>query len=263
MKPFENLEDRYTRVHNYVLDVLMPQENKSTLCVLLVAIRCTVGWNKDTDRISLSQFERRTGMTRNTVIRAIKTCLDRGYLLRFSDDAGNYFYTLNQDFEVEQPDDGSAIIAPLDEELARLSRHPSAIIAPEVARLSRPQKTTKTSLKTNKDTTTKQSDTSAKTAPPRVDDGGGEPSPQFNLFSEFGITITAKTRPLLEKSVEEIQAWIDYAIAQGEKLENPQGRVIAGLISGYKPPNGNGGPEHENGESSELSKRRKVIKLGG
>ena len=179
IKPFETLDAKYTRVHNYVLDEIMPRENKSTLCVLLVAIRCTVGWNKDTDRISISQFEKRAGMTRNTVIRAIKTCLDRGYLLRFSDTSGNYFYTLNQDFEVEETEDGGAIIAPLDDEVARLSRHPSAIIAPplarlsrppsaiiapHLARLSRPQKTIKTESKTIKDNN-KDNSTAAKIAP--------------------------------------------------------------------------------------------------
>ena len=127
MKPFESIEDRYTRVHNYVLDVIMPREKKSTLCVLLVAIRCTIGWQKKSDRISLSQFEQRTGMARSTVSIAIKTCMERGYLLRFSDDAGNYFYTLNQNFEVADAESDSAIIEP---GVVRLSNPPSTIIEP-------------------------------------------------------------------------------------------------------------------------------------
>jgi len=276
IKPFETIDAKYTRVHNYVLDEIMPRENKSTLCVLLVAIRCTVGWNKDTDRISISQFERKTGMTRNTVIRAIKTCLDRGYLLRFSDTSGNYFYTLNQDFEVEETEEGSAIIAPLDDELARLSRHPSAIIAPPLARLSRhpsaiialplarlsrPQKTeSKTESKTIKDNN-KNNSTAAKIAPVVVVD---DTSPQAIIFSEFGIALNDTTRALLERPVTDIQAWINFARSQ-ENLNNPAGVVIRGLQSGEQPPNGG---EHEtsrtrnhnatvNDKAIEISDRRR------
>ena len=260
IKPFETIDAKYTRVHNYVLDEIMPRENKSTLCVLLVAIRCTVGWNKDTDRISISQFERKTGMTRNTVIRAIKTCLDRGYLLRFSDTSGNYFYTLNQDFEVEETEEGSAIIAPLDDELARLSRHPSAIIAPHLARLSRPQKTeSKTESKTIKDNNKDNSTAAAKIAPVVVvvDDT----SPQAIIFSEFGIALNDTTRALLERPVTDIQAWINFARSQ-ENLNNPAGVVIRGLQSGEQPPNGD---QHATTkQDSELSTRcrHRVVKLG-
>ena len=276
IKPFENIDAKYTRVHNYVLDVIMPHENKSTLCVLLIAIRCTVGWNKDTDRISISQFEKRAGMTRNTVIRAIKTCLDRGYLLRFSDTSGNYFYTLNQDFEVEETEDGSAIIAPLDDEVARLSRHPSAIIAPplarlsrppsaiiapHLARLSRPQKTIKTESKTIKDNN-KDNSTAAKIAP--VVDVVVDTSLSEKLFSEFGIALNDTTRALLERPVTDIQAWINFARSQGN-LNNPAGVVIRGLQSGEQPPNGG---EHEtsrtrnhnatvNDKAIEISDRRR------
>ena len=253
IKPFEDIDAKYTRVHNYVLDEIMPRENKSTLCVLLVAIRCTVGWNKDSDRISLSQFEKRAGMTRNTVIRAIKTCLDRGYLLRFSDDAGNFYYTLNSDFEAQESDDPSAIIAPLDDELARLSRHPSAIIAPPLARLSRhpsaiialplarlsrPQKTeSKTESKTIKDNN-KNNSTAAKIAPVVVD--VVDTSLSEKLFSEFGIALNNTTRPLLTCNVTAIESWINFARSQ-ENLNNPAGVVIRGLQSGEQPPDSNGG----------------------
>ena len=263
-KPFADIAEQYTRVHNYVLDVIMPREHKSTLCVLLAAIRCTVGWQKESDRISLTQFERRTGMARNTVIRAIKTCLDKGYLLRFSDDAGSFYYTLNQDFEVEEVAEGSAIIAPLDEELARLSRQTSATIAPkvarlsrqtsatiapEVARLSRTQKKQQRNRSKKQKDNNKQSDTSAKSEPPSSVDVV-VPSPQKILLEEFGIAITKKTKPLLEKKPEDIQKWINYTIAQGAKISNPQGLVIAGLTSGYAPPE-NGG---QNGATSKKNR---------
>ena len=230
VKPFENVDNKYTRVHNYVLDVLMPREQKSTLCVLLVAIRCTVGWQKDADRISLSQFEKRTGLARNTVIRALRNCLSQGYLLRFSDDAGNYLYTLNQDFETAAVEEGGATIAP---EVARLSRHPSATIAPEVARLSRPQKK-KERTKKSKNTTNKERAAAAKTALP-LGGGGVKLSPQAKLFLDFGISLNPKTIPLLDESVEAIQGWIDYVNGQGD-IKNKQGRVVTGLCSGYQPP---------------------------
>ena len=233
VKPFENVDNKYTRVHNYVLDVLMPREQKSTLCVLLVAIRCTVGWQKDADRISLSQFEKRTGLARNTVIRALRNCLSQGYLLRFSDDAGNYLYTLNQDFETAAVEEGGAIIAPLDAEVARLSRQPSATIAPEVARLSRPQKK-KERTKKSKNTTNKERAAAAKTALP-LGGGGVKLSPQAKLFLDFGISLNPKTIPLLDESVEAIQGWIDYVNGQGD-IKNKQGRVVTGLCSGYQPP---------------------------
>jgi phage replication O-like protein O len=52
----------YTTVPDELFDLLMPRLTGAELKVLLYIVRRTFGWKKDSDRISLSQFE--TGITR-------------------------------------------------------------------------------------------------------------------------------------------------------------------------------------------------------
>jgi phage replication O-like protein O len=55
---------RYTQVPDELFDLLLPRLSGAELKVLLYIVRRTFGWKKDSDRISLSQFE--NGITRRT-----------------------------------------------------------------------------------------------------------------------------------------------------------------------------------------------------
>jgi phage replication O-like protein O len=61
----------YTQIPNVILDD-MGQFSQAGFKVLCAICRKTIGWHKDTDRISMSQLVKMTGMSVNTIKDAIK-----------------------------------------------------------------------------------------------------------------------------------------------------------------------------------------------
>ena len=103
-------------IHNAVFDVIMPLLSPNGWKILCVAIRQTWGWVADSDgdprhrrewdRVSYSQFTAKSGIkSRSTVSRALKECLDSGYLLRHQVGTERgmpaYVYALNREFEID------------------------------------------------------------------------------------------------------------------------------------------------------------------
>jgi hypothetical protein len=92
----------YTRVHNNILDRVISTLSGNGFKVLLVALRQTIGWQdvrsptgrKQSDAISYAQFMQKGGMSRATAARAIRECIDAGYLLRKEAGRG-HVYALN------------------------------------------------------------------------------------------------------------------------------------------------------------------------
>ena len=116
IKPFD--AGGWFPIHNAVFDVIMPRLSPNGWKILCVAIRQTWGWVADSDgdprdrrewdRVSYSQFKAKSGIkNRSTVARALKECLDSGYLLRHQVGVERgmpaYAYALNRDFEVDWP----------------------------------------------------------------------------------------------------------------------------------------------------------------
>jgi phage replication O-like protein O len=62
----------FTQLPNNFVDEHMRKLDAPAVLVYLVVCRQTVGWQKESDSISLSQFELVTGLSRPTVIRAIR-----------------------------------------------------------------------------------------------------------------------------------------------------------------------------------------------
>lgn len=83
-----------TQVPNELFDVLLPEITMvSELKVILTVIRQTFGYSKDEDVISITQFEEKTGLTRQGVINGIAAAEDRGLIHRR--EVGNsYGYSL-------------------------------------------------------------------------------------------------------------------------------------------------------------------------
>jgi phage replication O-like protein O len=67
---------------NDLVDHWLPHLGKAELKILLVVMRKTFGWHKETDRISISQFEKITGLARPNAVRAVKCLVDKGVLLK-------------------------------------------------------------------------------------------------------------------------------------------------------------------------------------
>jgi len=113
IKPFRNAP--YTQQHNYVYDKIMRELSANAYKVLSTAIRLTTGWHRGSTKISYSQFQDYTGIvSRTTIHRAIKECIDRGYLARSitSYHKGTnkpiYSYSLVQDYTetIASPENG-------------------------------------------------------------------------------------------------------------------------------------------------------------
>jgi len=62
----------HTQISNDFLDIYMDKLSGAAVKVFLTISRKTIGWHKDTDYISYSQLENLTGLSVNTVKKAIK-----------------------------------------------------------------------------------------------------------------------------------------------------------------------------------------------
>jgi phage replication O-like protein O len=84
----------YTTVPDELFDLLMPRLSGAELKVLLYIVRRTFGWKKDSDRISLSQFETGitrknwevlhggTGLSRRAVLQSLQSLVEKNVLVK-------------------------------------------------------------------------------------------------------------------------------------------------------------------------------------
>ena len=123
IKPFAR--PGFTTFNNYILDHIMPDLSANGWKVLCVAIRQTIGWQdeetasgrREMEVISYSQFRQMTGIgSDQTVARAIKECVDRGYMLRVPGEGQEISYGLNMDYEIEVVATSTEIVEAGDED---------------------------------------------------------------------------------------------------------------------------------------------------
>ena len=76
-------ENGYTAIANEILEKLIKiRMTASEKDVLFFILRKTYGWGKKEDRISLTQFQYGTSLSRPTVIKAIKNLLVRKMIVK-------------------------------------------------------------------------------------------------------------------------------------------------------------------------------------
>lgn len=75
----------YTQIANDFIDTELPRLSASAVCIYLVICRRTIGWHKQSDVIALSQFMTMTGMSKPTVIKALRELTDCGIISVMSD----------------------------------------------------------------------------------------------------------------------------------------------------------------------------------
>lgn len=96
----------YTQIPNDIFDLLKLKGTEhiteSELKVVLVICRKTFGWHKVRDRISLSQLESLTGMSRQGVLNGVNAAKKRGIILAHEVTNG-IEYEVNVVNEVDQP----------------------------------------------------------------------------------------------------------------------------------------------------------------
>lgn len=93
-------ENGYTPIANEILEKLV---NTSLLGaefqVLLFIIRKTYGYHKKQDRISFTQFEKATGLSRQTINKTIKNLISKGMIVKIYLPENNLGYTFIKDHE--------------------------------------------------------------------------------------------------------------------------------------------------------------------
>lgn len=88
-----------TQVPNFLFDTLLPNLTESELKVILVVIRQTIGWfdkrtgkRKERDRISVSQFVKKTGLSKRNINNTLQSLVLK-QLLNITGFKGNKLHT--------------------------------------------------------------------------------------------------------------------------------------------------------------------------
>lgn len=93
-------ENGYTAIANEILERLVNTPLLgSEFQVLLFIIRKTYGYRKKADRISLTQFEKGTGLSRPTVVKTLKNLMVRNMVVKIYLPDGKEGYTFIKDHE--------------------------------------------------------------------------------------------------------------------------------------------------------------------
>lgn len=96
------------QVPNFLIDELMPKMSPNALKCYLLIVRKTIGWGKEYDAISASQFCKFTGIKKdNTVFKAIKELEEMELIERVSQIGQPTLYKVvtiykNQDFKLDK-----------------------------------------------------------------------------------------------------------------------------------------------------------------
>lgn len=96
------IRDNFTPTPNILFDTLLKELNNSELKILLIIIRQTDGWidkktgrRKDRDRITYSQFIKKTGISRRIISNTINSLYQKK-LITIIDSSGNVLNTPEQ-----------------------------------------------------------------------------------------------------------------------------------------------------------------------
>jgi phage replication O-like protein O len=87
--------ENYTQIPNVIIDEWMRNMNASSFTVLMAICRKTLGWQKESDYISQSQIMGITGLSKNSVIRALKELKDKELINIIERPGITSNYTLN------------------------------------------------------------------------------------------------------------------------------------------------------------------------
>lgn len=128
----------YTQIPNALLDRAMALMSGAELKVVLSVCRRTIGWHKRRDRISLTQLQQMTGLSRHSVIDAVRSMVAAGWIEQFAD-GDSFAYQ----FHVIDFKESSAEISPSAESaltVVQKVHQPSAESAPELVQKVHTQK---------------------------------------------------------------------------------------------------------------------------
>ena len=101
VKPFSEIGN-YTTFPNAIIDEIMPRCKPNTWKVVCATVRKTIGWHKDDDKISLTQYMELTGISgRSTISTALKDAVSQGYLVKKEGRINTY--SINREYKLPSP----------------------------------------------------------------------------------------------------------------------------------------------------------------
>jgi phage replication O-like protein O len=93
-------ENGFTPIANEILEMLVNAcLLGSEYQVVLFVIRKTYGWNKKHDIISLTQFEKGTGLSRPTIVKTLKNVLIKNLIVKTPLPTGKWAWSFNKNYE--------------------------------------------------------------------------------------------------------------------------------------------------------------------
>ena len=93
-------ENGFTPIANEILEALVKAGLLgSELALVLFVIRKTYGWKKKHDIISLTQFEKGTGLSRPTVVKTLKNVLTKNLLVKTPLPSKKWAWSFNKNYE--------------------------------------------------------------------------------------------------------------------------------------------------------------------
>lgn len=88
-------EPNYTQVPNQLLDDFMKSMDGSELKVVLYILRQTLGWQRESHRLTTGLIASATGLSERQVVRAAAQAVKEGYITREQGADGVYVYSAN------------------------------------------------------------------------------------------------------------------------------------------------------------------------
>lgn len=178
------MNDGFLKLPNDWIDRALPTMTPAEWMVMTVILRQTLGWQKERDAISLTQLQQKTGLSRHTVIDAIRGLAKRGWIKAYEQGIRSVYEPCFDAGAEIALDETSAEIAP---PLVQKLHQASAEIAPEVVQKLHTQKTKDTNQKKNKDRVQRRA--SRARAPVDASPVSGDPPPEEQkAFKRNGLS---------------------------------------------------------------------------
>lgn len=90
------MDSHYTKIHNWILEDLFRADfNGSTFRVALFIFRMTIGYQKESEKLSINRISSETGLSRDSVVRAIKTLKAQNWIKVTTKKSGQTFFETN------------------------------------------------------------------------------------------------------------------------------------------------------------------------
>jgi len=102
----------FLRLPNDWIDRAMPTMGHAELKVVLVVVRQTIGWHKERDVISLTQFEEKTGLTRSNVMRGIRDAVKHKWIRAWKQGNRSLYEPCIADGIASIPESNSTVAVP-------------------------------------------------------------------------------------------------------------------------------------------------------